>query len=73
MSSIEVDRARCVGLGLCELAVPDLFEVDGDGVLNVLGPVTSELLDGVREAVSSCPTEALRLADGGAGDQQGSE
>lgn len=59
---ISVDRARCTGLGICESYAPDIFEVDDEGELVLaLDTVAPEMLDAVRQAVASCPTEALRL------------
>jgi len=59
---IEVDRQKCVGLGLCEAAAPDHFEVGDDGKLVVLRfDVDENELGDVEEAVRACPTAALRL------------
>lgn len=61
---VELDTARCTGLGICEAMATDYFEVGDNGVLTVLRTVvdTSDLSD-VRAAVQSCPTEALRLVE----------
>jgi ferredoxin len=60
---IEVDRVKCVGLGLCEAAAPDHFEVGDDGKLVVLNDTVSDAERAqVEEAIRSCPTAALRLA-----------
>ena len=59
---IEVDRARCTGLGICESLAPKFFEVDEDGTLALLeSDVAEEDLQEVQEAVTGCPTEALKL------------
>ncbi|CAN5201060.1 ferredoxin [soil metagenome] len=59
---IQVDRSKCVGLGLCEAAAPNYFEVEDDGRLLVLREnVEIDDLAEVEEAVQSCPTSALRL------------
>ena len=60
---IEVDRVKCVGLGLCEAAAPEHFEVGDDGKLVVLNDtVSDDERAQVEEAIRSCPTAALRLA-----------
>jgi ferredoxin len=60
---IEVDRAKCVGLGLCEAASPDHFEVGDDGKLILLDEnFTEDERREVEEAVRACPTAALRVA-----------
>ncbi len=59
---IEVDRGKCVGLGLCEAASPDHFEVGDDGQLVLVSDmVTYGQRAEVEEAIRSCPTAALRL------------
>ena len=59
---IELDRAKCTGLGICESLAPDVFEVDENGELGVMSwtvPPGQEA--DVEAAVAGCPTEALRL------------
>lgn len=59
---IELDRTKCTGLGICESLAPNHFEVDADGRLELLDEnVTDADLGAVDEAISGCPTEALRL------------
>ncbi|MDQ4112614.1 MAG: ferredoxin [Actinomycetota bacterium] len=57
-----VDYDKCTGLGICESLAPDFFEVNDDGDLVLLKEdVTESELQAVEEAVSGCPTEALRI------------
>ena len=59
---IIVDWNRCTGMGMCESLAPDVFEVDDEGSLQVHTETVAEgMEDEVREAVASCPTEALSL------------
>ncbi|MEV4380696.1 ferredoxin [Streptosporangium sp. NPDC049644] len=59
---IVVDYARCTGLGICESLAPGVFEVDDSGDLVVLTEkISADDLEGVRQAIEGCPTEALRL------------
>ena len=61
---IVVDWDKCTGMGMCESLAPDVFEVDDDGSLVLHTETVSEgQEDEVREAVASCPTEALALED----------
>ena len=61
---IEVDRARCEGVGMCESMAHRYFEVDDDEVLHVLQERPEEAhLGEVDAAVASCPVQALRLVD----------
>ena len=59
---IAVDRSRCTGLGICESLAPDIFEVNDAGELVLkTEQVPDEELASIEEAVSGCPTEALRI------------
>lgn len=61
---IEIDRAKCTGLGICEALAPAFFEVDSDGeLIQLSSTVDGNDVDEVRAAVDGCPTEALRLVD----------
>lgn len=58
---IHVDRNRCTGIGMCEAVSPDWFEVDDDGVLQLINgdefpPEAEREID---EAIRACPTQAL--------------
>ena len=62
---IEVDYGKCTGLGICESLAPGYFEVNQDGDMVQLEEDVSDAdLKAVEEAVSGCPTEALRLLGG---------
>ena len=59
---IELDRPRCEGHGMCEDAVPELFRLDDDGVLEVLAEhIEPGLVRKAENAVRLCPVAALRL------------
>jgi ferredoxin len=61
---IEVNYARCTGLGMCEAEAPELFEVQEDGSLSVLDEKpAAEHRAACEAAVASCPTEAIRLVE----------
>lgn len=60
---VQVDFAKCTGLGICESLAPDFFEVDDNGDLVLIKEdVSDEERAAVEEAVAGCPTEALRIA-----------
>ena len=59
---LHVDTDRCVGTGQCEMALPEVFTVGDDGVVEVQRsalPAAEEPV--LRRAVRSCPTRALEL------------
>jgi ferredoxin len=59
---VTVDFGKCTGLGICESMAPEFFEVNDDGQLELLKEdITDDELQAVEEAVSGCPTEALRI------------
>jgi ferredoxin len=59
---IETDRERCIGSGMCAFTAPDVFDVDGEGRVVIIGSVHAG--DGrLREAVDNCPMDALRLIE----------
>lgn len=59
---VEVDFAKCTGLGICESLAPDFFEVNDAGDLVLLNDnVTADDLQSIEEAIAGCPTEALRI------------
>jgi ferredoxin len=64
---VEVDRMRCMGTGACAYALPGLFTVGEDGKARVTGSVDEDDKT-VADVVGECPTAALRLVSGPAGD-----
>jgi ferredoxin len=72
--TISVDRARCLGSGMCVVYAPDTFGHDDEAKAVVQDPA-ADPLDAVRDAVDACPTGALRLITGDPGtdapDEQG--
>lgn len=49
------------GCGLCSDLVPDVFELNDETLSEVVGEVTADNADAVREAAESCPMEAISL------------
>jgi ferredoxin len=61
---VQVDRDACEANGVCAGLVPEVFELDDDDDLHIMGDdVPAGLQATVRLAVQSCPKAALRLAD----------
>ena len=57
-----VDEVLCAGHAVCEEVAPDLFEVNSDGIAQVLVDVVpTAALERARLAVLRCPAEAIRL------------
>jgi ferredoxin len=59
-----VDRDRCQGNGMCEMAAADIIEVGEDGQAHVLvDALPPEREPAARVAVADCPAEALSLEE----------
>lgn len=62
--NVSIDSGKCQGHGRCALIAPAYFDVDDSGYGRVLRDgVTDTDLDDIREAVLSCPENAITLAD----------
>lgn len=61
---IEVDSDRCEGHGLCEVAAPEVFELDDDALvrLRIEGDIPVALQDAAARAAGVCPVAALTVA-----------
>ena len=60
-----VDAERCQGHTLCKMIAPDAFELsDIDGTSSPVSEVVApDQEDLVREAVHSCPEQAIRIEE----------
>lgn len=60
-----VDRAICEASAVCQAVAPHLFAVDDSGELTIIDetPAQSDWA-AARDAVRSCPTQALSIEDG---------
>ena len=59
-----VDRDLCIGCGLCAEICPDVFEMDDESIAQVIVDVIpAEAEETAKEAASSCPVEAITIAD----------
>ena len=61
---LRVDWPACKANGVCAVVVPELVRLDEWGYpLLPVKPVPNSLTSNAERAVSSCPTQALRLVD----------
>jgi len=61
---ILVDFDLCQSHALCTQAAPEVFEVDGQGFLNVKIERPGESLrEKVEKAIRECPTMAIAIAE----------
>jgi ferredoxin len=56
------DRERCCGYGVCVQLCPEVFKVDGDGLVYLENEIVpASLAVEAAEAAASCPAQALRV------------
>lgn len=57
---VKVDPELCIACGACVSLVPEVYDWDDDGKAQAIDEeVSAEIEDEVREALESCPTEAI--------------
>ena len=55
-----VDQDVCIGCGACQATAPDVFEINDDGLAEVLvEEVPEELKEDVIDAKEGCPVNAI--------------
>ena len=66
MTGVEIGE-QCEGHALCVVFAPTVFVMDDEAERAIVADVeiTDELLPGVRQAVNSCPVQAIRLREDG--------
>ncbi len=56
---IKVNQDACIGCGACTAIAEGVFNINDDGLSEVVGEVTEDKVDAVKEAIESCPTSAI--------------
>ena len=57
---VTVDKAKCIGCGLCTAVAPEIFELGADGKSTVKKQPENEAEEAkVKNAAESCPTNAI--------------
>ena len=59
---VMIDRSGCIGCGLCATTCPEVFELDSEGLAEVIGPPEGYEND-VKEAADGCPVEVIHTED----------
>jgi ferredoxin len=62
LHKVFVDRSRCCGYGLCAALCPDVYKLDGDGIVfleSEFVPAGQE--EAASEGAAACPAEAIRV------------
>lgn len=61
---VRVDRARCIGSGVCARVAPGVFDLDDEGVAVVIDPQAGSRSQ-LFAAAETCPTFAIIVVDNG--------
>ena len=59
---LKINKDKCIGCGACQALVPDVFEINDEGVAEVIVEVVPENLEEeVKDASESCPVNAIEV------------
>ncbi|TVQ20332.1 MAG: ferredoxin [Spirochaetaceae bacterium] len=59
MHEVSIDRLRCVGCGLCEETLPEVFQVDHVAADVIVSGVDGALIAEVAAVMHDCPVAAI--------------
>lgn len=60
--TVEVDKKKCIGCGLCASIAPEAFEIGDDGISHVKDTnADKKFAKKVKEAADSCPVQAIKI------------
>lgn len=60
---VKVCKDECIGCGACQSIVPDVFEIEDDGLACCKGEVNDSNKEDVIDASESCPTGAIKVEE----------
>ncbi|MGV8050014.1 MAG: ferredoxin [Anaerolineaceae bacterium] len=59
-----VDKDLCLGCGICEGLVPEVFSLENEPFAEVLlDPIPEEFCESVRQAIKDCPEGAISVEE----------
>lgn len=59
-----VNPDKCIGCGSCQAICSDVFEIQDDGLAHVVVEnISEDLMEDVRDAADSCPTDAIEVEE----------
>jgi ferredoxin len=60
---VKIDPELCTGDEICVQLCPEVFEMQEDKAVVIMDDIPEDLQDSVREAVDSCPSEAITIEE----------
>ncbi len=60
---VRVSKDECIGCGACQAIVPEVFELEDDGLACAKGEITENNKEDVLDASESCPTGAIKIEE----------
>lgn len=64
MEKVKINKDACIGCGACQASVPDVFEMNEEGLAEVTSEtVTADHLEDVQDAADMCPTSAIIVSE----------
>ena len=58
---VEVNKDICIGCGACQAIVPEIFEIEDDGLAVAKdAEINDDIKEDVVDAIEGCPTSAIR-------------
>lgn len=56
---VKVNADSCIGCGACAAICDEVFEINDEGISEVIAEPTNDNSDQVVDAIESCPTGAI--------------
>ncbi len=57
-----VDKDACIGCGLCQAICPEVFQLNDEGISEVIvDEIPEDLIESAKEAEAQCPTAAITI------------
>ena len=63
MKRAYVNPDLCIGCGLCVSILPEVFQLNAEGISEVYAEMPEDKHEEVYEAVDSCPVKAISIID----------